>query len=137
MIAGGEKTSFISRRIIICAAEDVGLADPAALRVAVSAAQAAEMVGFPEAQIILAEAVLYISLAPKSNSTVVGISAAMTDIAKKSNWSIPQHLKDAHYNGANRLGYGITYKYPHAYGDGLNSSICLMNFVLLYITALY
>lgn len=116
MIAGGEKTSFISRRIIICAAEDVGLADPAALRVAVSAAQAAEMVGFPEAQIILAEAVLYISLAPKSNSTVVGISAAMTDIAKKSNWSIPRHLKDAHYNGANRLGYGITYKYPHAYG---------------------
>ena len=95
------------------------------------------MVGFPEAQIILAEAVLYISLAPKSNSTVVGISAAMTDIAKKSNWSIPRHLKDAHYNGANRLGYGITYKYPHAYGDGLNSSICLMNFVLLYITALY
>ena len=116
MIAGGEKTSFISRRIIICAAEDVGLADPAALRVAVSAAQAAEMVGFPEAQIILAEAVLYISLAPKSNSTVVGISAAMTDIAKKSNWSIPRHLKDAHYNGANRLGYGIAYKYPHAYG---------------------
>ena len=116
MIAGGEKTSFISRRIIICAAEDVGLADPDALRVAVSAAQAAEMVGFPEAQIILAEAVLYISLAPKSNSTVVGISAAMTDIAKKSNWSIPRHLKDAHYNGANRLGYGITYKYPHAYG---------------------
>lgn len=95
MIAGGEKTSFISRRIIICAAE---------------------MVGFPEAQIILAEAVLYISLAPKSNSTVVGISAAMTDIAKKSNWSIPRHLKDAHYNGANRLGYGIAYKYPHAYG---------------------
>lgn len=95
MIAGGEKTSFISRRIIICAAEDVGLA---------------------EAQIILAEAVLYISLAPKSNSTVVGISAAMTDIAKKSNWSIPRHLKDAHYNGANRLGYGIAYKYPHAYG---------------------
>ena len=116
MIAGGEKTSFISRRIIICAAEDVGLADPDALRVAVSAAQAAEMVGFPEAQIILAEAVLYISLAPKSNSTVVGISAAMTDIAKKSNWSIPRHLKDAHYNGANRLGYGIAYKYPHAYG---------------------
>ena len=95
------------------------------------------MVGFPEAQIILAEAVLYISLAPKSNSTVVGISAAMTDIAKKSNWSIPRHLKDAHYNGANRLGYGIAYKYPHAYGDGLNSSICLMNFVLLCITALY
>ena len=116
MIAGGEKTSFISRRIIICAAEDVGLADPDALRVAVSAAQAAEMVGFPEAQIILAEAVLYISLAPKSNSTVVGISAAMTDIAKKSNWSIPRHLKDAHYNEANRLGYGIAYKYPHAYG---------------------
>lgn len=116
MIAGGEKPSFISRRIMICAAEDVGLADINALRVAVSAAQAADMVGFPEAQIILAEAVLYIALAPKSNSTVSGISAAMSEVRKKKNWSIPAHLKDAHYSGAGKLGHGVTYKYPHSYG---------------------
>lgn len=116
MIEGGEKPSFISRRIMICAAEDVGLADPRALSVAVAAAQAAEMVGFPEAQIPLAEAVLYIALAPKSNSAVAGIEAASGDVRKKSDWSIPQYLKDAHYSGAKKLGQGIGYKYPHSYG---------------------
>ncbi len=116
MIEGGEKPSFISRRIMICAAEDVGLADPEALRVAVSAAQAAEMVGFPEARIILAEAVIYLSLAPKSNSAIKGISEAITTLKKQRNWSIPNYLRDAHYSGAAALGHGLTYKYPHAYG---------------------
>lgn len=116
MIEGGENPSFISRRIMICAAEDVGLADPSALCVAVAAAQAAEMIGFPEAQIPLSEAVLYIALAPKSNSAVVGISEAISEVKKKSNWSIPAHLKDAHYSGAVKLGHGVSYKYPHSYG---------------------
>lgn len=116
MIEGGEKPSFISRRIMICAAEDVGLADPKALSVAVAAAQAAEMVGFPEGRIPLAEAVLYISLAPKSNSAVVGIDAAMADVKRKNSWSIPSYLKDAHYSGAAKLGQGIGYKYPHDFG---------------------
>lgn len=116
MIEGGEKPSFISRRIMICAAEDVGLADPQALQVAVAAAQAAEMVGFPEGRIPLAEAVIYICLAPKSNSAINGIDAAEADVRKKNSWTIPQYLKDAHYSGAAKLGQGIGYKYPHAYG---------------------
>lgn len=116
MIEGGEKPSFISRRIMICAAEDVGLADPNALQVAVAAAQASEMVGFPEARIILAEAVLYIALAPKSNSSIVGISEAISMLKKQRNWSIPDYLRDAHYQGASQLGHGLTYKYPHSYG---------------------
>ena len=109
MIEGGEKTSFISRRIMICAAEDVGLADPQALQVAVAAAQASEMIGFPEAQIPLAEAVLYIALAPKSNSAVSGIGEAVAEVKRRSNWSIPLHLKDAHYSGADKLGHGVGY----------------------------
>lgn len=116
MIEGGEKPSFISRRIMICAAEDVGLADPEALRLAVAAAQAAEMVGFPEGRIPLAEAVLYICLAPKSNSAINGIDAALSEVRKRGVFSIPQYLKDAHYSGAAKLGQGIGYKYPHAYG---------------------
>ncbi len=116
MIAGGEKPSFISRRIMICAAEDVGLADPQALQVAVAAAQAAEMVGFPEGRIPLAEAVVYICLAPKSNSAINGIDAASADVRRRNRWSIPAYLKDAHYSGAAKLGQGIGYKYPHNYG---------------------
>ena len=116
MIEGGEKPSFIARRIMICAAEDVGLADPAALSVAVAAAQAADMVGFPEGRIPLAEAVLYICLAPKSNSAVLGIDKAQQEARSRKNWTIPSYLKDAHYSGAAKLGQGIGYKYPHDYG---------------------
>lgn len=116
MIDGGEKTSFISRRIMICAAEDVGLADPRALSVAVAAAQAAEMVGFPEAKIPLSEAVLYIALAPKSNSAVVGIDRAMAEVKTRTDWSIPDYLKDAHYSGAREMGHGNGYLYPHDFG---------------------
>ena len=111
MIDGGEKTSFISRRIMICAAEDVGLADPRALSVAVS-----EMVGLPEARIPLAEAVLYICLAPKSNSAVVGIDNAMDEVRTRSDWSIPDYLRDAHYSGAHEMGHGNGYLYPHDFG---------------------
>ncbi len=116
MIKGGEKPSFIARRIMICAAEDVGLADPQALQVAVAAAQAAEMVGFPEGRIPLAEAVIYICLAPKSNSVITGIDAACAEVNGRDRWSIPPYLRDAHYSGAAKLGYGIGYKYPHSYG---------------------
>lgn len=116
MIHGGEKTSFISRRIMICAAEDVGLADPRALSVAVAAAQAAEMVGFPEARIPLAEAVLYICLAPKSNSAIMGIDNASAEVRAKTDWSIPGYLKDAHYSGAREMGHGNGYLYPHDFG---------------------
>ena len=116
MIDGGEKTSFISRRIMICAAEDVGLADPQALQIAVAAAQSAEMIGFPEAKIPLAEAVIYICLAPKSNSSIVGITEALSEIKQKGNCSIPMHLRDTHYMGAAKPRYGISYKYPHDYG---------------------
>ena len=116
MINSREKPSFISRRIIICAAEDVGLADPNALTVAVEAAKAAEFVGFPEAQIPLAEAVLYICLAPKSNSAVMGIMAASAEAGKRSDWSIPDYLRDAHYAGAAKLGHGNGYLYPHDFG---------------------
>ena len=117
MIEGGEKPSFISRRIMICAAEDVGLADPEALKIAVAAAQAAEMVGFPEGRIPLAEAVIYISLAPKSNSAIEGIDAARAEVKGRNSFTIPQYLKDAHYSGAAKLGQGIGYKYPHTYGE--------------------
>lgn len=116
MIEGGEKPSFIARRMMICAAEDVGLADPRALTVAVAAAQAAELVGFPEARIPLAEAVLYICLAPKSNSTVAAIDRAQAEARSRKDWTIPSYLKDAHYSGAAKLGQGIGYKYPHDYG---------------------
>ncbi len=116
MIAGGEDPSFISRRIMICAAEDVGLADPEALSVAVAAAQAAEMVGFPEARIPLAEAVLYICLAEKSNSSIMAIDRAAEDVRRGDIGSVPMHLRDAHYKGASALGHGTEYKYPHSYG---------------------
>lgn len=116
LIEGGERPSFISRRIMICAAEDVGLADPQALTVAVSSAKATEMVGFPEAQIILAEAVLYVCLAPKSNSIVNSIYAARKEVKTRTDWSVPAYLRDAHYHGAEALGHGVGYKYPHDFG---------------------
>ena len=116
MIEGGEDLRFIARRIVICAAEDVGLADPQALVVANAAAQAADFVGWPEAQIPLAEAVCYIANAPKSNASYMGIANARADVRKKNCGSVPKHLRDAHYPGAKDLGHGINYKYPHSYG---------------------
>ena len=105
MLSAGEDIRFIARRIMICAAEDVGLADPQALTVATSAAMAAERIGLPESNLILAEAAAYVACAPKSNSTCMGIFAAQEAIKKK----------DAHYGGAGKLGHGIGYKYAHDY----------------------
>lgn len=114
MLYAGEDVKFISRRIMICASEDVGNADPMALIVAVSAAQAAERVGMPEAQIILSQAVTYIACAPKSNSASNAIFAA-DEAVKQYQTSVPVHLKDAHYKGAQKLGHGTGYKYAHDY----------------------
>ena len=118
MIEAGEDPNFIARRIVICAAEDVGLADPQALILANAAAQAAHMVGFPEARIILSEAACYVALAPKSNSAYLAIDAAISDVRHKDCGQVPDHLKDSHYSGASKLGHGNTYKYAHNYPNG-------------------
>ena len=118
MIEAGEDPNFIARRIVICAAEDVGLADPQALILANAAAQAAHMVGFPEARIILSEAACYVALAPKSNSAYMAIDAAIADVRHKDCGQVPDHLKDSHYSGASKLGHGNTYKYAHNYPNG-------------------
>lgn len=115
MLYAGESVTFIARRIMICASEDVGNADPMALNVAVSAAQAVERIGMPEAQIILAQAVSYVACAPKSNSAVVGIGEAMDTVKQTGNLPVPSHLQDAHYKGAVKLGHGIDYQYAHEY----------------------
>lgn len=118
MINAGEDPKFIARRIIISASEDIGNADPQALSIAVAAAKAVEFVGFPEAKIILAQAVTYLATAPKSNASYIAISNALRDVENKKNGEIPNHLKDAHYKGAKQLGHGKGYKYPHDYRDG-------------------
>ena len=118
MIEAGEDPNFIARRIVICAAEDVGRADPQALILANAAAQADHMVGFPEARIILSEAACYVALAPKSNSAYVAIDAAISDVRHKDCGQVPDHLKDSHYSGASKLGHGKAYKYAHNYPNG-------------------
>lgn len=115
MLYAGEDIKFIARRIMICASEDVGNADPQALTVAVSAAQAVERIGMPEAQIILAQAVSYIATAPKSNSAVCAISDAMDAVKNQRAMPVPVHLQDAHYRGSAKLGHGDGYKYAHNY----------------------
>ena len=115
MLYAGEDIRFIARRIMICAAEDVSNADPQALVVATSAAQAVERVGMPESQIILAQAATYVASAPKSNSAVEAISMAMEAVKNEHITSIPAHLQDAHYKSAGRLGHGIGYLYAHDY----------------------
>ena len=114
MLCAGEDIKFIARRIMICASEDVGNADPMALTVAVSTAQAVERIGMPEAQIILSQAVLYVACAPKSNSAVQAIFAANESVGEKKT-TVPAHLQDAHYKGAKNLGHGIGYQYAHDY----------------------
>ncbi|MFA9464247.1 MAG: replication-associated recombination protein A [Velocimicrobium sp.] len=115
MLYAGEDITFIARRIMICAAEDVSNADPNAIVVATAAAQAVERIGMPEAQIILAQAVSYVACAPKSNSAVNAIFEAMRVVSSEKTDSIPPHLMDAHYNGAKDLSHGIGYKYAHDY----------------------
>lgn len=113
MLYAGESVTFIARRIMICASEDVGNADPQALQVAVSASLVVERVGMPEAQIILSQAAAYIACAPKSNAAVCAIDAAMKTVGETGNLPIPPHLQDAHYKGAAKLGHGIGYQYAH------------------------
>ena len=117
MIAGGEDPRFIARRLLVTAAEDVGLADPQALVVANAAFDAVEKLGLPEARIPLAEAAIYIALAPKSNTAIDAIDRALDDIQNKGlAYPVPDHLKDTHYRDAKtKYGYGFNYKYPHDY----------------------
>ncbi|AQQ72312.1 Replication-associated recombination protein A [Limihaloglobus sulfuriphilus] len=118
LIAGGEDLRFISRRIAVCAAEDIGNADPIASVLTNSCIQIAEFVGFPEAQIPLAQAVTYLASAPKSNSAVTAISEAVADINGGRTIEVPPHLRDGHYPGAKELGNAQDYKYPHSYPGG-------------------
>ncbi len=115
LIAGGEDPRFIARRICVCAAEDVGNADPTATILAAAAAQIAEFIGFPEAQLPLAQAAIYIACAPKSNASANAIWQAVNDVQTGRTAQVPAHLKDAHYSSAKKLGRGEGYKYPHAY----------------------
>lgn len=117
MLAAGENLNFIARRIAICAAEDVGNADPEALVIAMAAVQAVQFLGMPEARIPLAQAVTYVASAPKSNAAYVAIDAALADVRSKNCGAVPPHLRDAHYKGAAKLGHGIEYIYPHAYEE--------------------
>jgi putative ATPase len=116
MIYAGEDPRFIARRIVICASEDVGNADPMALVLAVSVLRAVEFVGMPEGRIPLSQAAIYISKAPKSNASYKAIEAAMKDVATEEIIEVPDHLKDSHYQGAKELGHGTGYKYPHNHG---------------------
>jgi putative ATPase len=115
MLFAGEDIKFIARRIIICASEDVGNADPQALQVAVAAAQAVERIGMPEARIVLSQAVTYVASAPKSNAAYNAINMALGMVQKKKITSIPSHLQDAHYKSAEKLGHGVGYLYAHDY----------------------
>ncbi|MHC4499651.1 MAG: replication-associated recombination protein A [Planctomycetota bacterium] len=118
MIAGGEDTRFIARRIAVCAAEDVGNADPMATVLAAAAVQIAEFVGLPEAQLALSQAALYVACAPKSNAVASAIWKAMSDVRQEPTIAVPKHLKDSHYSAAKKAGFGVDYKYPHSFRDG-------------------
>lgn len=119
MIEAGEDPRFIARRIVIFASEDVGMADPTCLQTAVATAQAVQLIGLPEGQINLAQAVIHCALAPKSNAVVKAIGAAIGDVRRGLIGQVPSHLRDAHYPGAAKLGHGEGYKYPHDYDHGL------------------
>ena len=119
MIEAGEDPRFIARRLIVHASEDVGMADPSALQIAVAAAQAVEFVGLPEARINLAQAVIHVALAPKSNAVVKAINAAAADVRAGLIGPVPAHLRDASYRGAERLGHGSGYRYPHDFAEGV------------------
>jgi len=118
MLTGGEDTRFIARRIAICAAEDVGNADPMATLLAAVAVQISEFVGLPEAQLALAQAALYVACAPKSNASACAVWSAMSDVKQQPTKRVPKHLKDSHYAAAKKMGFGIDYKYPHNFKEG-------------------
>jgi putative ATPase len=113
MLESGDDARFIARRLVILASEDIGMADPNALVVAVAAATALEHVGLPEAQLNLAQAVVYLATAPKSNRVALGIWSAREDIQRGVNSEVPAHLRDGHYEGAREFGHGVGYMYPH------------------------
>ncbi len=119
MLEGGEDIRFLARRIVILASEDVGNADPAALPLAVAAAHACELVGLPECQLTLAQAVAYLACAPKSNAATVAIAEARADVREGRILPVPVHLRDGHYSGAKRLGHGEGYQYAHDHPDGI------------------
>ena len=118
MLAGGEDTRFIARRIAVCAAEDVGNADPMATVLAAAAVQISEFVGLPEAQLVLSQAAIYVACAPKSNACSSAIAKASADVKSQPTMSVPKHLKDSHYAAAKKAGFGVDYKYPHNFEDG-------------------
>src|SRR5262249_55430526 len=118
MLESGEDPRFIARRVVICASEDVGNADPQALVVAAAVLQATEFVGMPECQLALAQAVTYIATAPKSNAATMAILKASEDVRSGRTLPVPEHLRDAHYQGAKKLGHGKDYKYSHDYEGG-------------------
>jgi putative ATPase len=113
MLEGGEDVRFLARRLVILASEDVGNADPAGLPLAMAAAHACELVGLPECQLNLAQAVTYLACAPKSNAATIGIGEARQDVREGRLLPVPVHLKDSHYGGAQRLGHGAGYQYAH------------------------
>ena len=115
MLEGGEDVRFLARRLVILASEDVGNADPAALELAVAAAQACELVGLPECQLNLAQAVTYLACAPKSNAVTAGISEARRNVCEGRLLPVPIHLRDSHYGGASRLGHGQSYQYAQQF----------------------
>jgi putative ATPase len=119
MIEGGEDPRFLARRMVILASEDIGLADPQALLIAEAAARAVEYVGLPEAALNLAEAVIYLARAPKSNSVIVALGRAQEDVRSGAQQEVPTHLRDSHYKGAASLGHGEGYVYPHADASGV------------------
>ncbi|WP_165984814.1 replication-associated recombination protein A [Streptomyces sp. YIM 98790] len=119
MIEAGEDPRFIARRLMISASEDIGLADPTALPTAVAAAQAVAMIGYPEARIVLGQAVLALALAPKSNAAYLAVDAALADVRAGLAGPVPAHLRDSHYRGARKLGHGEGYRYPHDLPGGI------------------
>ncbi|MCK9903484.1 recombinase RarA [Parafrankia colletiae] len=119
MLEAGEDPRFVARRMVILASEDIGMADPGALGVAVSAAQALELVGLPEARLALGQAVIHLTLAPKSNAVITAMDAAAADVRAGRLGPVPSHLRDAHYRGATRLGHGAGYQYPHDHPEGV------------------
>jgi putative ATPase len=121
MVAAGEDPRFIARRLVISASEDIGMADPTALLTAVAAADAVAFIGMPDGHFPLAQAVVHLATAPKSNALTVGISESMADVHAGLAGPVPPGLRDAHYSGAKKLGHGKTYDYPHAHPDGVVS----------------
>ncbi|MHC4067163.1 MAG: AAA family ATPase, partial [Planctomycetota bacterium] len=118
MLEAGEDPRFIARRVVIAAAEDIGNADPQALVIAQAAADATAFIGLPECQLPLAQAVIYLSCAPKSNASALAVWNAARDVKEGRTLPVPRHLRDAHYGGAKRLGHGQGYQYPHDYKEG-------------------